>query len=137
MADGLEYDHERDMAIRRRLYWVACPTCGVPDGVGCQLRSNGAPTAPHRTRLRAAEKAVDADWAKPQTGSIRWTDGTLKGFVGDTVLFEISDVRHAGEGWGLRSLIGEPSYTSGHATLDDAKAAAETALVELGARSDA
>ena len=127
--DELEYDAERSKAVRRRLYWVTCPTCRAPDGVGCRARNSGHPTAPHRTRLTAAEKAVDADRAKPQTGRIRWTDGTLKGSVDDVVLFEISDVRRGGEGWGLRSLVGEQAtYSSGLATLDDAKAEAERAL---------
>jgi hypothetical protein len=129
MSADLEYDHERDMAIRRRVHWVACPTCQAPEGAGCRARNSGHPTALHRTRIDAAEKAVDADRAKPQTGRIRWTDGTLKGSVGDALLFEISDVRLAGQGWGLRSLVGDQAtYTSGHATLDEAKAEAERML---------
>lgn len=130
MADELEYDAERSKAILRCVHWVPCPTCRAQEGAACRSRTSGHPTTLHQTRIRAAEKAVDADRAKPQTGRIRWTDGTLRGFVDDVVLFEISDVRRGGEGWGLRSLVGEPSYSSGHATLDDAKDEAERALTQ-------
>ncbi len=128
MSDELAYDAERSKAISRRVHWVACPTCQAPEGVGCRARNSGHPTLLHRTRITAAERAVDADRAKPQAGRITWTDGTLRGFVDDVVLFEIFDVRRGGQGWGLRSLVGEPSYTSGHASLDETKAEAEHEL---------
>jgi hypothetical protein len=76
---------------------------------------------------------VDADRAKPQTGRIRWTDGTLRGFVDGEEAFQIHDVRHAGKGWGVRGLahwVAVIQYGF-HDTLDDAKAAAETALAEF------
>lgn len=129
MSDA--YDAERSKAILRCVHWVPCPTCRAPEGAGCISRTSGHPTTLHQTRIRAAERAVDADRAKPQTGRIRWTDGTLKGFVDDVETFQVYDVRRGGEGWGLRSLVGgQASYTSGHATLDEAKAEAERALVE-------
>jgi hypothetical protein len=127
MSDADEFDAERSKAVQRRLYWVACPTCRAPEGVGCSARNSGHPTTPHRTRITAAEKAVDADRAKSQTGRIRWTDGTLKGFVDDVEAFQVHDVRHAGKGWWLRARATTAALTS-HPTLDEAKAAAERTL---------
>lgn len=135
MTDELAYDAERSKAIRRRLYWVKCPTCGSDGGAGCTLKTTGHPTAVHRTRIRVAEKAVDADRAKPQTGLIRWTDGTLTGFVGEVEAFQVHDVRHTGKGWWLRGLghWGAATGLSYHDTFDEAKNVAEQTL---GAMND-
>jgi hypothetical protein len=129
----VEYDAERDMAIRRRVHWVVCPTCLAPAGAGCVLKATGQPTALHRTRITAAQKAVDADRAEPQTGRIRWTDGTLTGFVDGAEAFQVHDVRHSGKGFMLRGLahwvaVIQLGY---HPTLDEAKDAAERALAQF------